>query len=611
MTFPRLLRRVLPSALVVLVPPIIQAQQKKTAAPAVSRSAPITQVRYDLTFDSTSASRRTIKVAMSFDVAGTGAVLLSLPAWTPGAYEIGNYARWAVGFTAMSGDSPLVWDKLDYDTWRVQPGRAKSVTVRFDYFADSLDNAIAWVRPDFGFFNGTNLLLYPEGQGFDFPAVVNITTEVGWHVATGMKPAGVPRAYAASNYHELVDMPFFVGRVDYDSMQISGRWTRLATYPAGALTRTMREQFWEQIARMIPPQVAVFQETPWDTYTNLLIFERSYGGGSALEHGNSHVGIYNPQFIGTPLLASITAHEIFHAWNVKRLRPAELVPYDYDEPQPTTWLWVSEGITDYYADLSLSRGGIIDSAQFMAEMATNAGTVADAPPTALEDASLSTWIHPIDGSGYLYYPKGSLAGFLLDILIRDASDNQRSLDDVMRQLYQTTYKKGLGFSGTDWWPAVSKAAGGRSFVDFNARYIDGREPFPFEQILPLAGMRMTADTVRDPRLGISSIADSSGIVVTGVIPGGPAEAAGVRAGDRLLAIGDLLVTNPDFGPAFRTRFGKEEGAPLPIKVRRGADTLTLNGKVVLAARVERRIEADAGATEKAVRVRNGILRGRR
>jgi len=502
------------------------------------------------------------------------------------------------------------WDKLDQDTWRVQPGAAKALTVRFDYIADSLDNAMAWARPDFAFFNGTNLFFYPDGRGFDFPATVSVKTDGSWHVATGMKPARQAGSYSAADYHDLVDMPFFIGRIDLDSMRVAGRWTRLATYPAGILSGTPRKQLWDQISKMIPPQTAVFQDMPWDSYTNLLVFEQGYGGGSALEHGNSHVGIYNPQFIGTPLLASITAHEIFHAWNVKRLRPAELVPYDYDQPQPTPWLWVSEGITDYYADLSLSRGGIIDSAQFMALTSAKAGAVADAPPTALEDASLSTWIHPIDGSGYLYYPKGSLAGFLLDILIRDGSNNARSLDDVMRQLYHTTYKKGRGFAAKDWWGMVSKAAGGRLFADFNSRYIDGREPLPFGQILPLAGMRMTADTVRDPRLGISTNADSGGIVVNGVIPGGAAELAGVRTGDRLLAIGDISVTENDFGPAFRARFGKQEGAPLPIKVLRGTDTLKLNGKVMLAARVEHRIELDAAASAKAVRVRNGILKGR-
>ena len=595
--------------LLVLLVPGVEAQQRRPAPPPTPRSAPISNIRYEVVFNSTTAAQRSIKVAMSFDAAGAEPVLLSLPAWTPGAYEISNFARWVVGFGATSGDTNLAWDKLDYDTWRVQPGRSKTVTVRFDYFADSLDNAMSWTRRDFALFNGTNILMYPEGRGFDFPARLSVRTEDEWIVATGMRPAGAPRSYTASSYHELVDMPFFVGRLDYDSMQVAGRWTRLATYPAGTLAGTARKQFWDQIARMIPPQSAVFRETPWDTYTNLLIFDSGYGGGSALEHSNSHVGIYNPQFIGNPLLASITAHEIFHAWNVKRLRPAELVPYDYDEAQPTPWLWVSEGITDYYADLSLSRGGIIDSVQFMALTAAKAGTVADAPPTALEDASLSTWIHPVDGSGYLYYPKGSLAGFLLDILIRDGSNNARSLDDVMRQLYRVTYKRGRGFDEKDWWPEVTKAAGGRSFKDFNARYIDGREPFPFDQVLPLAGMRMAADTAREPRLGIATQADSSGIVVNGVLPGGPAEAAGVRSGDRLLAIGDLSVTDPEFGPAFRSRFGKEEGAPLAIRVVRGADTLTLNAKVVLADRVERRIEADPTATEKAVRIRNGILKG--
>ena len=610
MTLDRVLLAAASMALPLLLAQPLTAQQKGVPAAAGPRSAPITNLRYDLTFDSTTASQRIIKVAMSFDVAGPGPVVLSLPAWTPGAYEISNFARWVVGFTATGGEAALAWDKVDYDTWRVQPGRAKSVTVRFDYLADTLDNAMAWARPDFAFFNGTNLLFYPEGRGFDFPARLTIKTEDSWHVATGMARGPVPRSYSAANYHDLVDRPVFVGRVDYDSLQVSGRWTRLATYPAGVLTGSARQQLWDQIAKMIPPQIAVFRDTPWDTYTNLLIFDQSYGGGSALEHGNSHVGIYNPQFIGNPLLASITAHEIFHAWNVKRLRPAEMVPYDYDDPQPTPWLWVSEGITDYYADLSLSRGGIIDSTQFLALTAGKATTVADAPPTALEDASLSTWIHPIDGSGYLYYPKGSLAGFLIDILIRDGSDNARSLDDVMRQLYQTTYKKGRGFTATDWWAAVTSAAGGRSFLDFNARYIDGREPFPYDQVLPLAGMRMATDTVRDPRLGISTTADSAGIVINGVLPGGAAQAAGLRPGDRLLAIGDLSVTDPDFGPAFRTRFGKDEGAPLPIKVIRGTDTLTLNGKVVLASRVQRRIEIDPAAPEKAVRIRNGIFKGR-
>jgi predicted metalloprotease with PDZ domain len=585
------------------------AVAQRAAAPA---SAPIGGVHYEITFDSTTARARTIKVAMNFDVAGPGPVLLSLPAWTPGAYELSYFARWVSNFNPRAGDKALAWDKLDYDTWRVQPAGAKAVTVRFDYLADTLDNAMAWSRPDFALFNGTNVLPYPEGRGTRFPATVTVKTEPGWLVATGMQAVpGQPGSYREGNYHDLVDKPFFVGRMDYDSTQVAGVWTRLATYPAGSLAGPARSQTWDEIGKMIPAEAAVFQETPWPHYTVMMIFDSSYGGGSALEHTNSHVGIYSPQFIGNPILASITAHEIFHAWNVKRLRPADMVPYRYDRSEPTTWLWVSEGITDYYADLAILRGGIIDSAQFLALTGEKIAKVAEVPPTALEDASLSTWIHPTDGSGYLYYPKGSLAGLLLDVLIRDASDNRRSLDDVMRELYRSTYKAGRGFTGADWWHAIARNAGGKSFNDFAARYVDGRVAYPWAELLPLAGLRAVADTVREPRLGIGTALDSAGGIVIGQVqPGGAADEAGVKRGDALLRLGGIAVTDSTFGEQFRARFGNQEGQPLPIEVRRDGQTLTLNAKVRLVTRVEDRVLVDSTASGKAVRVREGIFSGR-
>ena len=584
----------------------------KAATPtAPARSAPISNIHYDVAFDSAMAARRTVRVAMSFDVGpGTAPVLLSIPAWTPGAYEISNFARWVSGFSATAGERALLWDKADPDTWRIRPTGAGRVTVRFDYLADTLDNAMAWSRPNFLLFNGTNLFPYADGRGFYFPATVSLQAPPEWLVATSMKPAGSPRTWTERNYHDLVDMPFFVGRFDFDSSTINGKVTRLATYPAGSLTGDTRKAFWDQVGKAIPAMAAVFQETPWDTYTVMMIFDSSYGGGSALEHQSSHVGVYNPMMIGTPLLASITAHEIFHAWNVKRLRPADMVPYEYDRAEPTPWLWVSEGITDYYADLALVRGGIVDSAIFMGLTAEKIQTVAEAPPTALEDASVSTWIHPTDGSGYVYYPKGSLAGLLLDISIRDVTDNRRSLDDVMRELYRTTYKAGRGFTGTDWWGTVSRAAGGRPFADFNARYVDGRDPYPYDAMLALAGLRLAADTIREPRLGLGGAADSGGVRITAVQPGSAAEAAGVRVGDILLALGDVAISDPNFGPAYRARFRNAEGQDLPIKVRRGTDTLTLTGKVRLIEQVNAHVEADPNAGPKAIRVRTGILTGK-
>jgi predicted metalloprotease with PDZ domain len=579
--------------------------------PATPVSAPLGNIRYEITFDSITAQSRTLQVAMSFDLTGPGPVLLSFPAWTPGAYELSFFARWVSNFAPTADDKPLRWDKLDYDTYRVVPGGAKSVTVRFNYLADTLDNAMAWAKPDFALFNGTNVLPYPEGRGTNFPATVTIKTEPSWLVATGMQSVPQqPHTYREGNYHDLVDKPFFVGRMDLDSTQVAGVWTRLATYPAGAMAGSARTEMLAEIGKVIPVEAAVFGETPWPHYSVMMIFDSAYGGGSALEHTNSHVGIYSPGFIGNPILASITAHEIFHAWNVKRLRPADMVPYRYDRSEPTVWLWVSEGITDYYADLAILRGGIINEQQFLGVTGDKMAKVADAPPTALEDASLSTWIHPTDGSQYLYYPKGSLAGFALDIMIRDASDNRRSLDDVMRELYRTTYEAGRGFTGTDWWGAVSRAAGGRSFADFAAKYVDGREPYPWTQVLPLAGLRIQTDTLHEARLGISAGQDSAGaVVVRQILPGGAAEEAGVKAGDVLIAIGDIAITDPDFGSKFRARYGKEEGKPLPIQVRRAGQAMTLTGTVRLVARVESHLAVDSAAGPKAVRVREGIFKG--
>jgi predicted metalloprotease with PDZ domain len=290
-----------------------------------------------------------------------------------------------------------------------------------------------------------------------------------------------------------------------------------------------------------------------------------------------------------------------------------MVPYRYDRPQPTPWLWVSEGITDYYADLAEVRGGVVDSAGFLELTSGKINEVNAAVPVALEDASLSTWVHPVDGTGYLYYPKGSLAGLMLDIMIRDASDNKKSLDDVMRELYETTYKKGRGFTSADFWDAASRAAGGKSFTDFHARYVDGREPYPWRTLLPLAGLQFVSDSVREPRLGVFTAADSGGGVrVTSLTEGGAAMQAGVRSGDVLVSVGDIAVTDATFGEKFRAKYGSAaEGAALPIVVRRGAQNVTLNGAIRFTVRSQSRVVVDTKATPKAARIRSGIFKGGR
>jgi len=570
-------------------------------------SAPVSDVHYDITFMRANAQARTLDVSMTMTTTGTGAVLLSLPAWTPGSYEMSNFARWVSAFTPTGDGRPLVWDKVDYDTWRIQAAGAKSVRVTFRYAADTLDNAMAWSKPDFALFNGTNLFLYPEGQPLDFASTVSVHTEADWRVVTGLGASPRAHSYAASNYHDLVDMPFFVGRYDIDSAQIAKRWIRLATYPAGAVSAAARQSAWDQLERVIPSEIAVFGEAPWDNYTVMQIVDSSYGGASGLEHQSSQVDVLAPSYVGGDFQPSLYAHEIFHSWNVKRLRPAEMWPYQYAHPQPTPLLWISEGITDYYADLAEVRGGVVGAEGFYALTSDKINESMAAPPTALHDASLNAWLHPLDGTEYLYYPKGSVAGLLLDILIRDASDNRHSLDHVLRGLYGSAYKQGRGFTTADWWSAVSSAANGTSFVAFAARYIDGRDPFPLDSVLALAGL--LAHTERVPRIGVLTQMDGPSLVVVTVQETGAAGLAGVHAGDVLVSVGDIPVDDPQFGAKIRAKYGASaEGTAYQLRVRRGGAVITLPAKLQFG-KSDVMIEPDPLATAKAIRIRNGILKG--
>jgi len=308
-------------------------------------------------------------------------------------------------------------------------------------------------------------------------------------------------------------------------------------------------------------------------------------------------------------LLGLISHEYFHAWNVKRLRPADMMPYRYDRPQPTPLLWVSEGITDYYADLVLVRGRVIDSTTFLAVTEGKIQNVIDRPAISLNDASLTTWVHPLDGTEYIYYDKGSLVGLLLDMEIRSASGNRHGLDDVMRTLYQTAYRRGRGFTTADFWAAASQAAGGKSFTDFAARYVDGRDALPWRTDAPLAGFRYQVDTVMVPRLGVNTLSDSSRVAVTAITPGSAAAEAGLQAGDELVRVGDVAVEGNDWGNVFRARYGAAGGTVVPVVVRRAGEERTLRVTIRLEPVINSALEFDPGANRAAVQIRAGILRG--
>jgi predicted metalloprotease with PDZ domain len=283
-------------------------------------------------------------------------------------------------------------------------------------------------------------------------------------------------------------------------------------------------------------------------------------------------------------------------------------PYRYEMMQPTAWLWVSEGITDYYADLALVRGGVINATGFLGKTETKMDHVDKTVPIALTDASLQAWIHMTDGTQDIYYDKGSLAGLALDIMIRDATDNAASLDGVMRSLYAADYKTGKGFTPAEWWGAVSRAAKGANMAEFNEKYVDGRERYPWDQWLAKAGWRLHTDTLHQPRMGVSFQKDSAGLLVVLIEPGSMAAIAGIKPGDLVTSIDGIATTNPAW-EGWRQKFALRESAPIEIRLIRDGAAMTIHPPVKFALLIDRTLEPDSGASDKAKRIREGILKG--
>jgi predicted metalloprotease with PDZ domain len=304
----------------------------------------------------------------------------------------------------------------------------------------------------------------------------------------------------------------------------------------------------------------------------------------------------------------LLSHEFFHLWNVKRIRPVEMWPYDYHAEQYTPLLWWSEGVTDYYADVTNIRSGLWSTNQFLANATSDIAQVESTPePWSAEDGSEATWINEVYvNSSQLYYPKGATLGLLLDISIRDATDNAHTLDDVMRALYARYYRQNKGFSTTDLLNEL-RTAGMPDVDGFYRRYIDGREPLPYDSVFAKAGLRLRRDT--GPLLGISTRGTPTGDVqVAAVLPGSAAEAAGLLPGDVLTSVGDVRVTlDGNWAATFRSRYRGKAGQPLPLVVRRGTQGLTLNATVREGPIGAGTLERVSSPTPKQTKIWQGLV----
>ena len=506
------------------------------------------------------------RVESRLDVDGDApSIAMHLPVWTPGSYLVREFARHLqdVSCTDDAGNV-LPIEKTDKATWTIgrgQGAKSKHVTVRYRVYAYDLTVRAAHLDDSHGFWNGAAMFLYHQEHAH-LPHRVRVVKPSDWHVTVGL-PEVAPSVFEAKTYDELVDSPFEVGTHEVLSFQAAGKPHRLAIWGHVPMAR---DKLTTDIPKIVAAGAGLFDGTvPYDDYTFLLL--SAPGGYGGLEHGKSTTLLASPYSFSPRKkyeeFLELVAHEYFHLWNVKRIHPTVLGPFDYQREAYTRSLWVMEGITSYYDRLLLVRAGLKKPRAYLQSIADELGKLAETPGRlrqSLEEASFDAWIkfyRPDENSGnssISYYLKGGLVALLFDLAIRTRSEGVRSLDDVMRLLWRRHGARNVGFRDDDV-QALFEEGAGCPLDDLFARYVRGRDELDLEKAFRAFGLEVSRTRGDDPApwLGVTTRDSGDSAVVSTSFAGGPGEAAGLYAGDELVAIDGFRVESGTLRSRLRDR----------------------------------------------------------
>ena len=489
---------------------------------------------------------------------GKGEVELSMPVWSPGAYHVEDYAKHIVEIEAFSASGrKLRLEKTDKRNWKFRADGGM-VTVRYRVHAHTVSVHHSFFDDSHLTINGPSVFL--SAAGFEkLPAEVEIIPHEGWNsVSTGLRLTDEKWKFRADNYDILLDSPIEAGNHESVHFTYMGRDHEIAIYGSSTIDRPV---FAADVEKIVRAEIAIMKDVPYDRY--VFIYDLVPGAGGGLEHLNSthcladpfHFGL-REEYLGK---LSTISHEFFHLWNVKRLRPMPLGPFDYSKEVYTKLLWFSEGFTSYYTHAALRKARIVSTGELMRGHARAAETFLGTPGRyyqSAEESSFDTWIKfykPDENtvnSVISYYTKGQLIGMLLDIFIIDATGGSKRLDDVMRLLYQRTYKKGRGFTEDDFIDALQSVSG-KECETIYREMISSRGDLPFGRYLSLAGIEMKWEKERkEGYLGIR-MSESAPETVANVLEGTGAAGAALLPGDELIAVDGMRVKPADIAGRIR------------------------------------------------------------
>lgn len=483
---------------------------------------------------------------------------LVMPVWTPGSYLVREYARNVQDFAAQTdAGKQLAWAKANKNTWRVETNGAREVRATYSVYANEFSVRTNDVNDRHAFWNNAATLMYVEGF-LSAPSTLRVVPQTGWRIATGLPAvAGQRDTFRAENFDILYDSPFLVSDFKVLSFEVRNVPHRIVIDGEGNYDA---ERVRRDVQKIVETAAGVVGEIPYHDYTFLLMLHPTSGGGG-LEHLNSTALTFRrfnfrPETNYRDFL-TLVAHEFFHLWNVKRIRPDALGPFNYTRENYTRLLWVAEGITSYYENLHVRRAGLMTDKDYLDDLARSIRALQNTPgrlEMSVEESSFDAWIkyyRPDENSinsSVSYYDKGAIVGALLDLEIRRRTSGAKSLDDVLRYLYNEFYKRNRNYTPADFQRAAELAAGA-SLEDFFRRFVRGREELDYNTALNAVGLQLelTAGDKRNPAaerayFGANLAQAGERLNVTNVFAGSPAYNQGLNAGDQIVAIDGARAT---------------------------------------------------------------------
>jgi len=525
-------------AVLAIAVPTVRAQEPEPIRYVVSFPAP--QTHY-LTVEATIPTGRQPRIE------------LMMPVWTPGSYLVREYARNVEGFTARDAQGrSLPVEKTRKNRWRISSGGVPTVTVKYSVYAREMSVRTNWVEDRFALINGApTFVTLVETR--PRPHEMRLMLPADWKQTMTALPAvpGQPHYYRAPDFDTLVDSPVVAGNPAVYQFDVEGKPHYLVNVGEAGVWDGMRAA--RDLEKVVREALKMWRQLPYDKYLFLNMITETSGG---LEHKNSTVLMTNRWSTRTRAAylnwLSSASHEFFHAWNVKRLRPLELGPFDYENENYTESLWVAEGLTDYYGDLLLRRAGITTQSEYLQSLSGNIESLQTTPGRSVQPvdaASYDAWIkyyRPDENSANAsisYYTKGHVLAFLLDAKIRRATGGAKTLDDLMRLAYQR-YAGPKGYTAEDFKALAEDVAGPSAGIrEWFAGAVESTGELDYREALDWFGLlfREASTTAVRAWLGANIRNDDGRIVVTQVRRGTPAEKGGISVDDEILAIGDFRV----------------------------------------------------------------------